>query len=82
MQWNAKSKSYISGTGCITLTNDVLDARQTMMNSAGRRDPPQERKDYGAPVGLRNLGATCYVSVMNFRGNPLHKADTHSGNGG
>lgn len=38
-----------------------------MIKSAGLADLPLERKDYEAPVGLRNLGATCYVSLITFR---------------
>ncbi|KAJ9109175.1 hypothetical protein QFC21_000504 [Naganishia friedmannii] len=45
---------------------NAKNARETMVNSAGLGKPPLERKDFGAPVGLRNLGATCYIWYYNL----------------
>lgn len=39
-------------------------AHDQFMEAAKLGSPPVERKDVGGPVGLRNLGATCYVSMF------------------
>jgi uncharacterized UBP type Zn finger protein len=44
------------------LTRLISAAHDQFMEAAKLEQPPVERKEPGAPVGLRNLGATCYVS--------------------
>jgi ubiquitin C-terminal hydrolase len=48
------------------------DAHAKFMEAGKLGSPPVDRKETGAPVGLRNLGATCYVSLYPC---PLSAAD-------
>jgi ubiquitin C-terminal hydrolase len=54
------ASTQASGTAELTTSSAAHDQ---FMQAAKLGSPPVERKDEGAPVGLRNLGATCYVSL-------------------
>ncbi|KAJ9125512.1 hypothetical protein QFC22_000473 [Naganishia vaughanmartiniae] len=67
-QNNMLCLNHIAGKALLSSLSvqwNAKNARENLIKSARFRAPPLDRKDYGAPVGLRNLGATCYIWYYN-----------------